>query len=193
MSEPDLAVIDGRTLSQEHRALLRPGEAVEGGDGVVHHLPRFFYSVASWSDASEIRVAAHFKLWELMMVDAREADLLLRTFPHYVPCAIAVLGAFLEAFRRAVDSPVFISANGGYRSPVHRCNNGRTLHSWGTAADIYRVGDNYLNDEKTIGRYATIAESLSREVNVRRYAEGDDHLHIDVGFVTVTPRECSEL
>ena len=105
MSAAELNVIDGLELSQAHRELLRPNELSDG-----HRLPRFFYSVSSWSLAHEIRVAEHFKLAELMTVDCREADLLLHEFPHYVPCGIGLLAGFLEGFRRAADAPVFLSA-----------------------------------------------------------------------------------
>jgi hypothetical protein len=148
--------------------------------------------VPSWKEAHAWRVASHFALSELITVDSREAPLLLQTFPHYVPCAILALARYLEDFRRQVDAPVFVSANGGYRSPSHRINRGMSLHCWGTAADIYRVGDTYLNDEKSIARYAAIAGSLGAEVNVRAYQEGDDHLQVDLGYLTLVPRECSE-
>ena len=187
-----MKAIDGLTLSAEHRAALRPGEAVSDENGTVHHLPRFFFEVPSWEEAHSLRVASHFALSELITVDSREAELLLRTFPHYVPCAILALARYLEDFRREVDAPVFISANGGYRSPAHSSNKGVSLHSWGTAADIYRVGDTYLDDEKSIARYAEIAGSLGAEVRVRPYQEGDDHLQVDLGYLTLVPRECSE-
>jgi hypothetical protein len=192
MSEPELKAIDGLKLPSEHRALLRPGEPVASEDGTIHHLPRFFFSVASWTDAHQIKVAPHFKLAELMTVDLREADLLLGEFPHYVPCAVVVLARYLEDFRREADAFVFVSTNGGYRSPAHRCNGSKSPHQWATAADIYRVGDTYLNDEKSIARYASIAQSLSSQVFVKPYAQGDDHLHFDLGFINVTPRDCSE-
>lgn len=191
-SPEELIAVDGLSLSAEHRAALRPGEAVIDPNGRVHHLPRFFFQIPSWEQAHALQIASHFALSELVTVDSREADLLLRTFPHYVPCAILALARYLEDFRREVDAPVFVSANGGYRSPAHRLDKSPTLHSWGTAADIYRVGDNYLNDEKTINRYATIAASLGAEVFVRPYVEGDDHLHVDLGFLTLVPRQCSE-
>ena len=139
-----------------------------------------------------MRVSTHFNLSELMTVDSREADLLLRTFPHYVQCAILALARYLEDFRREVEAPVFISANGGYRSPAHRANKAPTLHSWGTAADIYRIGDSYLDDEKSITRYGRIAASLGAEIFVRTYRDGDDHLQVDLGYLTLVPRECSE-
>lgn len=193
MTAPEqLRAIDGLTLSAEHRAALRPSETVQDENGTRHHLPRFFFEIPSWEEARSLRVASHFTLSELMTVDSREADLLLRTFPHYVPCAIVALARYLEDFRREVDAPVFISANGGYRSPAHRANRGVTLHSWGTAADIYRVGDTYLDDEKSIARYAEIAASLGAEVRVRAYQAGDDHLQVDLGYLTIVPRECSE-
>ncbi len=191
-SAEELRAVDGLTLSPDHRAVLRPGEAIIDEDGRQHRLPRFFFEIPSWEQAHSLRVASHFTLSELIMVDSREADLLLRTFPHYVPCAILALARYLEDFRREVDAPVFVSANGGYRSPAHRINNRPTLHSWGTAADIYRVGDTYLDDEKSIARYAEVAASLGAEVRIRPYQTGDDHLEVDLGYLTIVPRECSE-
>ena len=188
--------IDGLKLPAEQRALLRPGESESDSHGNVHYLPRFFYEVASWQEAHEIRLAPHFKLAELMTVDCREAEPLLREFPHYVPCAIVLLAGFLEDFRREVDAPVFVSANGGYRSPAHRLGGGKSIHAWGTAADIYRVGDTFLDDTRSIERYGAIASSLNRAVLVRSFGSGaeetDDHLHLDLGFLTLIPRECSE-
>lgn len=189
----ELETIDGLELPEAHRALLRPNELLLDENGVAHRLPRFFYSIPSWPAAHEIRLAPHFKLAELMTVDCREADLLLREFPHYVPCALGLLAGYLEAFRRAAEATVFVSANAGYRSPAHQRNAGRaSIHSWGTAADIYRVGDTYLDDEKSIARYREIAESLGQQVRVRPYTEGDDHLHFDLGFVTVIPHQSNE-
>ena len=192
MSSNGLQVIDGLTLSEQHRALLRPAELVQGDDAIAHHLPRFFFAIPSWPAAREFRIAEHFRLSELMTVDALEADLLLQNFPHYVPCAITILARYLEDFRREADAAVFVSANGGYRSPAHRRNIGKTAHNWGTAADIYRVGDTYLDDERAIARYASLAGRLGPQLSIRPYSEGDDHLHIDLGFFTVTPRHCSE-
>ncbi|HEU0276105.1 MAG TPA: hypothetical protein VFQ83_16390, partial [Candidatus Udaeobacter sp.] len=84
----------------------------------------------------------------------------------------------------------------GYRSPAHQIGGGKSIHCWGTAADIYRVGDNFLSDAKSIEKYGAIARALGPTVFVRRSGrkreETDDHLHIDLGFVTLTPRGCSE-
>ena len=196
MSAAKLNAVDGMVLPEQYRALLRPGESEMDGRGNIRHLPRFFYEVASWQEAHEIRLAPHFKLAELMTVDCREAELLLREFPHYVPCAIVLLARFLEDFRREVDAPVFVSANGGYRSPAHQTGGAKSIHAWGTAADIYRVGDTFLDDIKSIEKYAAIAVSLSPAVLVRPFGSGageaDDHLHLDLGFLTLTPRQCSE-
>src|ERR1700756_1010177 len=181
-----LRPVDGSNLPQEYRALLRPGEAEPDLDGNVHRLPRFFYEVASWEQAHQLRLAPHFTLAELMLVDCRESRLLLSQFPHYVPCAIALLARFLEDFRREVDAPVFISANGGYRSPAHQIGGAKSNHAWGTAADIYRIGDTFLSDPKSIQKYGAIAASLSPAVFVRPFGpqrgQTDDHLHIDLGF-----------
>jgi hypothetical protein len=131
-----------------------------------------------------------------MLVDCREARLLLSQFPHYVPCVIVLLARFLEDFRREVDAPVFISANGGYRSPAHQIGGAKSIHAWGTAANIYRIGDIFLNDAKSIEKFGSVAASLSPAVFVRPFGpqrgQTDDHLHIDLGFVSLTPRECSE-
>ena len=62
MNTEVLRAIDGVKLPAEHRALLRPGEAESDSHGNLHHLPRFFYEVASWQEAHEIRLAPHFKL-----------------------------------------------------------------------------------------------------------------------------------
>jgi hypothetical protein len=191
-----LRPIDGLRLAEEYRALLRPGESEAGADGTVHRLPRFFYEIRSWEEAHGIRLAPHFTLAELMLVDCREARLLLSQFPHYVPCAIVLLARFLEDFRREVDAPVFISANGGYRSPAHQIGGAKSVHAWGTAANVYRVGDTFLSDARSIDKYRTIAASLSPIVFVRPFGrergQTNDHLRIDLGFVSLTPRECSD-
>ncbi len=191
-----LHAVDGFDLPQEYRVLLRPGEAETDFPGNIHRLPRFFYEIRSWQEAHEIRLAPHFTLAELMLVDCREARLLLNQFPHYVPCAIVLLARFLEDFRREVDAPVFISANGGYRSPAHQIGGAKSIHAWGTAADIYRVGDTFLDDPKSIERYGAIAASLSPALFVRPFGpergQTNDHLHIDLGLVSLTPRGCSD-
>ena len=191
-----LRAIDGLRLPEEYRALLRPGESEAGANGTMHRLPRFFYEIGSWEEAHEIRLAPHFTLAELMLVDCREARLLLSQFPHYVPCAILLLARFLEDFRREVDAPVFISANGGYRSPAHQIDGAKSIHAWGTAANIYRVGDTFLSDSRSIQKYRMIAASLGPAVFVRPFGrekgQTSDHLHIDLGYVRLTPRECSD-
>jgi hypothetical protein len=197
MTTDVLRPIDGLNLAEEYRALLRPGEPEADSRGNIHRLPRFFYKIGSWQAAREIRLAPHFTLAELMLVDCREARLLLTEFPHYVPCAIALLATWLDGFRREVDAPVFISANGGYRSPAHQIGGAKSIHAWGTAANIYRVGDTFLSDERSIEKYGTIAASLGPAVSVRSFGsepgKTDDHLHIDLGFAALTPRECSEV
>jgi hypothetical protein len=196
MTPHRLRAVDGLNLPEEYRALLRPGEAESDFHGRIHHLPRFFYEIHSWQEAHDIRLAPHFTLAELMLVDCREGRPLLSQFPHYVPCAIGLLAMVLENFRREVDAPVFISANGGYRSPAHQIGGGKSIHCWGTAANIYRIGDTFLSDAKSIEKYGTIAASLGPVVFFRRFGfrhgETDDHLHIDLGFATLTPFGSSE-
>jgi len=196
VSTESLRVVDGAMLPEQYRALLRPGESEADCHGNVHRLPRFYYEIGSWEEAHELRLASHFTLAELMLVDCREARLLLGQFPHYVPCAIVLLARFLEDFRRELDGPVFISANGGYRSPAHQIGGAKSIHAWGTAANIYRIGDTYLDTRRSIERYGSVAASLGPAVFVRPFGiepgKTDDHLHIDLGFASLTPRECSE-
>lgn len=191
-----LRPIDGLRLPQEHRAVLRPGEPETDFVGNVHRLPRFFYEIASWQQAHDVRLAPHFTLAELMLVDCREATLLLTQFPHYVPCAVVLLATLLENFRREVDAPVFISANGGYRSPAHQIGGAKSIHAWGTAANVYRIGDTFLSDARSIEKYRTLAASLGPAVFVRpfgrEHGQTDHHLHIDLGYASLTPRDCSE-
>jgi CubicO group peptidase (beta-lactamase class C family) len=192
-----LNVADGFRLPPEIRALLRPGQPVRDSRGRTHLLPRFFLEIGSWEEAKKRKAVPHFTYAELLMVDCREADTLLNTFPHYVPCAVGVLAQYLERFREAVGEPVFIATNGGYRSPAHRRDaRGASPHCWACAADIYRVGDVYLDDEKSIEKYRRIAEGLGQEVSARPYGHGeeetDDHLHLDIGYVTLTPGTCDE-
>jgi hypothetical protein len=194
--QPTLKIVDGLTLSAEHRALLRPGEAIADERGRLHRLPRFFYQVDSWEQARGTPLTAHFTLAELIAVDCREADLLLRKFPHFVPCAVSILARYLEEFRARVEAPVIVGVNGGYRSPAHRLTQNGSPHLWAAAADIYRIGDAWLDSEKTIERYARVAEGLGQEVFVKRFGHGegetDDHLHLDLGHVHWVPRELGE-
>ncbi len=85
-----LRPIDGLRLPEEYRALLRPGESEAGANGTVHRLPRFFYEIGSWEEAHEIRLAPHFTLAELMLVDCREAQ----ASPKPVPSLRTVCNPF---------------------------------------------------------------------------------------------------
>lgn len=192
--EAGLKVVDALDLDPELVALLRPGE-VMGGDGRGHRLPRYFYEVPSREAALEVRLAPHFTLGELMAVDVKEWAR-LRAFPRYVPCAVRLLAFYLERVRDAVGVPVYVAVNGGYRSPAHRHSEGATPHMWGTAADVYRVGHVHLRDQSAIETYSRIVEDVSDDLWVKPYGSGpgatDDHLHLDLGYVTLVPREIGE-
>jgi hypothetical protein len=106
---------------------------------------------------------------------------------------VAILARYLESLRQRVEAPVFVSVNGGYRSPAHRLSTGgRSPHYWAAAADIYRIGDTWLNDQASIEKYAKVAAGIGEEVYVKPFGHEaghtDDHLHIDLGFVTLVPR-----
>jgi len=190
-----LPIVDGLTLSPQHRELLNPGGLLVGRDGETHRLPRYFYEVDSWDRALQTELSPHFGLWEFMDVDVREPAE-LRTFPRYVPCAVSMLASALETFRLEVGVPVRIMANGAYRSPSHGATTGGSPHCWGTAADLYQIGSDYLDTPQRIERYSSILRRVLPFARIRPTGEAitatDDHLHVDLGYVTVVPRGASE-
>lgn len=187
-----LPVIDAERLAAPLREVLRPGAALRDRLGVRRGLPRFFYEVESWDVARDLQVAPNFCLWEFMGVDVREAPP-LRSFPRYVPCAVTALAAHLAVLRQAVGTYVHIAANGGYRSPAHRLTRHASRHCWGSAVNVYRIGDDDLDDEDRITRYARIARTALPAAWIRPYGPGDgesdDHLHIDLGYLVLEPTE----
>jgi hypothetical protein len=185
-----LRIVGPAGLPEPHRAFLRPGEAVRDEHGIARHLPSHFYEIPSWEAALRTRLTAHFGLWELIDVDVRE-PLPMRTFPRYVPCAITLLAGQLQLFRDAVGRVVRIAANGGYRSPAHEFSRTATPHAWAVAANIYRVGDEWLDNRDRVEKYREIARSALAGAWVRPYGDLPgctfDHLHVDLGFVLVEP------
>jgi hypothetical protein len=199
MTEPQsfpLRVVDGLQLDPGYRALLRPGERMRGRDGHVHTLPRFFYEIPSWNLALQTELTPHFMLWEFLNVDVREVEQLRADWPRYIPCAVTLLAACLEVFRQEVDTFVHIAANGGYRSPSHRLSTHASPHCWATAANIYQIGDRYPDDQETIEDFQEIIREVLPSVWVRPFGSqvgcADDHLHLDLGYVTSAPREMDE-
>lgn len=194
MSLP-LPVVDGLSIGAPHRSLLMAGAVVRDPRGRARRLPRFFYVVDSWATALATQVTPHFGLWEFMDVDVYE-PLPLRTFPRYVPCAVTMLAAHLEVLRCQIGLPVKISANGGYRSPSHGRSRPESTHSWGTAANIFRIGDEYVDNRETIERYAALAVSVLPTFRARPFGadrgSADDHLHLDVGYVLSVPADAPE-
>src|SRR5438876_11452136 len=197
MSEPQhIKVVDAFDLDDELRSLLKPGTMVRDPLGRRHRLPRYFYEIPSHEAAVQIRLAPHFGLNEVILVDLREAQR-LQQFPRYVPCAVRILAFCLQQFRASVGASVHIAVNGGYRSPSHKMAVDGTPHMWGTAADIYRIGPAILKTQELIEKFNAVAEDLSDDVHVLPYGHvlgetADDHIHIDVGYITLIPREISE-
>jgi|RhiMethySRZTD1v2_1073278.scaffolds.fasta_scaffold811749_2 hypothetical protein len=190
----DLPIVDAFSLPAPHREALKPAERVRADGGRVYERPRYFYEVESWAVALGTSLTAHFGLWEFMDVDVREAAL-MRTYPRYIPCAVAALATALEVLRLNVGVPVRIAANGGYRSPIHGGNRAASPHSWAAAANIHRIGAESLDTEERIERYGTLARRLLPSVWVRPYGTdagtANDHLHLDLGYVTVVPNTTS--
>jgi hypothetical protein len=192
MAEP-LRVVDGLTLPADYRAVLRPGELLADRLRRPRRLPRFFYEIPSWDQALETQLTEHFYLWEFINVDVREAELMRTGWPRYVPCAVTLLAATLELLRQEVGTYVHIAANGAYRTPAHRHAREGSPHCWGTAANIYRIGDDWLDEERTIVRYAKLAERILPGVRVLPWGhaigESDDHLHLDLGYTVMVPAD----
>lgn len=186
-----LRVVDGLELDAEYREILRPGALMAGRDGRLRRLPRWFFEVPSWEAALETDLSPHFKVWEFLNVDVREHALQRMHWPRYLPLGVGLLASTLEVLRQKVDTYVHIAANGGYRSPAHRLSRHAGPHLWGTAANVYRVGDDWLDNERTITRYSRLVRGLTPAVWVRPYGHGvgetDDHLHLDVGYAVVAP------
>ncbi len=191
-----LKVVDAFDLDDEMRGVLKPGEMVRDDQGRRHRLPRYFYEIPDHGVAMTTRLTPHFGLNEFILSDLKE-HARLQTFPKYVPCAVRVLAFFLEQFRAAAGASVHVQVNGGYRSPTHKMSFNASPHMWGTAADVYRVGSTILKTKDAIERFNDIAEDLSDDVNVLPYGHitgkaADDHVHIDLGYITLIPREISE-
>ncbi|HEX7892334.1 MAG TPA: hypothetical protein VF522_23490 [Ramlibacter sp.] len=190
MTTLPLPLVSLEDLPPEWRQLLRPGEALLDRSGTARILPSTFLRVDSWHQALETDLTPHFKAWELIGVDVREA-LLARSFPRYVPGAILLLAGALELFRLEVGTYVHVAANGGYRSPGHALSRHASRHCWGTAANIYRIGDTWLDSREAIEQFAAIARRVIPGVWIRPYGqqegEADDHLHIDLGYTVFDP------
>lgn len=187
----DIPIVDGLQLPCEVREALLPGEDLPDEAGAAHRLPRWFFQIASGDERlRKLEVAPCFELREFMRTDVREAAV-LRGEMRYLPLAIPLLATALSVLRQRWGTYVFIAANGGYRSPGHAGTRGASTHCWGTAANIYRIGDTYLDSQDVIERYAAEVREALPGVFVRPWGHGpgqaDDHLHIDLGYVTVEP------
>ena len=194
--EQGLKVVDAFDLDDELRSVLKPGEMIRDGQGRRHRLPRYFYEIPSHEVALATRLTPHFGLNEFILTDLKEAPR-LQKYPRYVPCAVRILAFYLEQFRTAAGASVHIAVNGGYRSPSHKLAQNASPHMWGTAADIFRIGSNILKTREMIEKYNEIAEDLTDEVYVLPYGHvtgrnADDHVHLDLGYLTLIPREISE-
>lgn len=191
-----LRLVDGLQLDESLRAALRPGDVLVDEQGRARRLPRFFYEVGSEAQAHDLEVAPGFHLIEFLRTDVREATV-LHGWPRYVPCAVFHLAAALAVFRQQAETYVYIAANGGYRSPGHGLTRAASTHCWGTAANIYRVGDDVLDDEETSARYADLVREVLPSAWVRPYGSApgfaDDHLHLDLGYAVAVPHDAPGL
>jgi len=187
-----LPAVSAGSLPDDVRRALAPGTTLPDTGGQARTLPSMFLRIESWEQARQLPISPHFMLWELIDCDVREAPV-VREFPRYVPCALLLLASALEVFRLEVGTYVHIAANGGYRSPAHALSRHASRHCWGAAANIYRIGDTYLDSQAEIDRYAAIASRVLPGVWIRPYGPGDgeadDHLHLDIGYTVFDPPE----
>jgi hypothetical protein len=187
-----LPAVSADDLPDRVRQTLTPGASLTDVRGNSRTLPSSFLRIDSWSQALEMPLSPHFMLWELIDCDVREAPE-IRAFPRYVPCALLLLASALEVFRVEVGTYVHIAANGGYRSPGHSLSRNASRHCWGTAANIYRIGDTYLESRSEIDRFAAIARRVLPGAWIRPFGpddgEADDHLHLDIGYTVFDPPE----
>ena len=195
-AEQGLKVVDAFDLEDELRSLLKPGQMLHDAQGRRHRLPRYFYEIPSHEVAFSTRLTPHFGLNEFILVDLKEAPR-LQQYPRYIPCAVRLLAFYLEQFRAAAGASVHIAVNGGYRSPSHKLSQNASPHMWGTAADVYRIGSTILKTKEAIEKFNELAEDVNDEINVSPYGhttgkEADDHVHLDLGYLTLIPREISE-
>ena len=195
-ADQGLKVVDAFDLDDELRSLLKPGEMLRDAQGRRHRLPRYFYEIPSREVAFATRLTTHFSLNEFVFSDLKEAAR-LQQYPRYIPCAVRILAFYLEQFRAAAGASVHIAVNGGYRSPSHKLSQNASAHMWGTAADVYRIGSTILKTKEAIEKYNEIAEDVSEDVTVLPYGhvtgkDADDHVHLDLGYIILIPREISE-
>lgn len=170
----------------------QPSASLKDRNGKERTLPTKFYRVNSWDEALKLKLTPDFSLCEFLLTDLHEPSE-VTTFPRYIPCAVSVLATHLQVVRDKLGTYVHISANGGYRSPVHHLTSYASPHAWGTAANIYRIGDELLDNEEVIAKYSEIVHKAIPHANVRRYGnaqdETDDHLHIDLGYLLFEPED----
>jgi hypothetical protein len=186
----DLRLVGPEDLDEPYRSYLRPGQTLLDREGVPRRLPSYFYEIPSWDAALATQLTPNFGLWEFIDVDIREAEA-MRLFPRYVPCAITLLAAHLQLLRNEVGRVVRIAANGGYRSPAHQFSAIASPHSWAAAANVYRVGDEWLDSGERVHKYIEIARRVLPGVWTRPYGARPgyafDHLHVDLGYLCVEP------
>src|SRR5438128_8919523 len=92
-----LRLVDGRRLERRYRDVLLPGGILCDHGGQARALPRYFYEIESWAQASDTLLSPHFRVSEFIHTDVREAPP-LRVFPRYIPCAVVLLAHALELF-----------------------------------------------------------------------------------------------
>ncbi|HEX7239029.1 MAG TPA: hypothetical protein VF263_02085 [Longimicrobiaceae bacterium] len=188
-----LKVVDGLRLDEEYRRVLRPGELMEDRKGRARRLPRFFFEIPSWEEAVETHLSENFAVWEFLNVDVREHELLRTAWPRYVPCAVTLIAWQLELLRAEVKTLIHVAANGGYRSPSHGLSTYASPHCWGTAVNIYRVGDEHLDDQGDIQRINRLARKVAPAARAAPYGHGpgyaDDHVHLDLGYTLFVPND----
>ena len=196
MSHFPLPIVDGFELDAPVRSLLMPGVAVRDSHARLRRLPRFFYAVESWNVALETQADAAFRD---VGVHGRRSLRAGAAAP--VSALRAVRGHVARrASRGAARADRIVRFTSPRTADIDRRRTANrspgSPHCWGTAANIYRIGDLYLDERDAIEKYAALAIGLLPALRARPYGPGpgcvDDHVHLDLGYVTAVPAEAPE-
>ena len=146
-----------------------PAASLSDAQGQAHQLPRYFYEIPSWDVADG--AAALGALRAVGVHPHRRAR--SRAAAHVSALrAVRDHAAWRSAsssFAARCGTYVHIAANGGYRSPAHALTVHATPHAWGTAVNIYRVGDTMLDEREALEHYAGVAYKSMPGVYVRPF------------------------
>ena len=195
MSHFPLPIVDGLELDAPVRSLLMPGVPVRDSHARLRRLPRFFYAVESWNVALETQADAAFRdvgvhgrrsvrAGAAAPVSRATCRAPSRRSPRISRCCAS------RSARRFTSPP---TADIDRRRTASRSPG--SPHCWGTAANIYRIGDRVSRrarrDRKVRGARDRSAAGAARAAVRAGPGCVDDHVHLDLGYVTAVPADAA--